>query len=383
MKKCPKCGTILDDSKKKCYMCGADLLRSSITNFGDSFNEQIGATVTTSQDNVFNNVENITAKVDDVVSNNDNATFSQQSSSVDFFKNEMSGLNSLQYDDRTPLEKIFTNDSKYREKDEIDAESAMKNNNQSPIIQNNPSPPTGPFVPPADNNVPVTDINNQNATVNLVDTLTKKKKEKKVNPQINWGNNLTKANEGGFWDFKNKKSGISMSFIVNTACFILFVVGIVFVYFNFIKSKDNGNSSFGGLNYKLDEKFELKSDNANSRYYINGDNCTIRINYGAASGGDGFIESYYEGIKSTYENQPGYTTVTEKMQINGNVWSELNVVEIKGDSNNSSGYTTATKFRHTSIVYNANFYDIVYTNLDNDSECTAMYKKFTSSLTFD
>lgn len=91
----------------------------------------------------------------------------------------MSGLNSLQYDDRTPLEKIFTNDSKYREKDEIDAESAMKNNNQSPIIQNNPSPPTGPFVPPADNNVPVTDINNQNATVNLVDTLTKKKKEKK------------------------------------------------------------------------------------------------------------------------------------------------------------------------------------------------------------
>lgn len=86
MKKCPKCGTILDDSKKKCYMCGADLLRSSITNFGDSFNEQIGATVTTSQDNVFNNVENITAKVDDVVSNNDNATFSQQSSSVDFLK---------------------------------------------------------------------------------------------------------------------------------------------------------------------------------------------------------------------------------------------------------------------------------------------------------
>lgn len=155
------------------------------------------------------------------------------------------------------------------------------------------------------------------------------------------------------------------------------------MYFNFIKSKDNGNSSFGGLNYKLDEKFELKTDNANSRYYINGDNCTIRINYGAASGGDGFIESYYEGIKSTYENQPGYTTVTEKMQINGNVWSELNVVEIKGDSNNSSGYTTATKFRHTSIVYNANFYDIVYTNLDNDSECTAMYKKFTSSLTFD
>ena len=31
MKKCPKCGTILDDSKKTCYMCGT-VLQKSVSN---------------------------------------------------------------------------------------------------------------------------------------------------------------------------------------------------------------------------------------------------------------------------------------------------------------------------------------------------------------
>lgn len=383
MKKCPKCGTILDDSKKKCYMCGADLLRSSITNFGDSFNEQIGATVTTSQDNVFNNVENITAKVDDVVSNNDNATFSQKSSTVDFFQNEMNGLNSLQYDERTALEKIFSSDSRFRKNEEIDAKKAMESNNQSPIIQNNPVPPATPFTPPMENNVPPAETENTNRNPEPQVPLKKSKKEK---PKINWGNNLSNSEDGGFWNFGNKaknNQGINISFIINTVCFLLFLIGMFFMYFNFIKPKDNGNSSFGGLNYSLDNKFELKTDNANTRYYVNGDNCTVRINYGATTNSDGFIESYYEGIKANYEGQTGYTTSTEKMQINGNIWSELNVIEIKENKNNSAGYSTFVKFKHVSIVHNANFYDVVFTNLDNDSECESMYKSFSSSLTFD
>ena len=56
MKKCPKCNTILDDSKNKCYMCGADLHSRNPIDFMGGFDDQIGATVTKSQDNVFNNV---------------------------------------------------------------------------------------------------------------------------------------------------------------------------------------------------------------------------------------------------------------------------------------------------------------------------------------
>ena len=128
MKKCPKCGTVLDDSKKKCYMCGADLLRSSITNFGDSFNEQIGATMSQGQDNVFNNVSNISAKVDDVVNGNSGVTFSQKSSSADIYQKQLNNLNSLQYDEKSPLDKIFSNGAR-DEKNTFDVNVAVKQNN--------------------------------------------------------------------------------------------------------------------------------------------------------------------------------------------------------------------------------------------------------------
>lgn len=378
MKKCPKCGTILDDSKKKCYMCGADLLRSSITNFGDSFNEQIGATVTKSQDNVFNNVDNITAKIDDVVSSNnyDNVTFSQKSSSADFFKNELNGLNSLQYDDRTSLEKIFSNDTKFNNTNSIDANEAIKNNNKEPLIQSGEYSPT--------NNVPESS-NVSNQFVNN-DTEQKQKKNKDSDkPKINWGNNLTGNGRNDVFNFRDKvsKRKINISFIVNTTCFILFLIGMGYIFFTYIKPRSGGNSSFGGLNYSIDSKFELKTDNANNRYYTKDSDCSIRINYGAANNTDGFIESYFEGIKETYENQDGYTTSTEKMQINGNMWSELNIIEIKGNSSSSSGYSTSFKYRHVSIVYNSNFYDVVFTNLNDDTECSTMYTDFVNSLSFD
>ena len=80
MKKCPKCGTILDDSKKQCYMCGTnlDLVKVDLTE-----NRQIGAVVTGGQDNVFNNGEDIKFKGKDVVKkNNDGAYFSQDSLQV-------------------------------------------------------------------------------------------------------------------------------------------------------------------------------------------------------------------------------------------------------------------------------------------------------------
>ena len=74
MKKCPQCGTILEETKKKCYMCGAELQKTLFGDFGDTFDEQIGATVTNGQDNVFNNVANGANSITIIPNNNEPIT---------------------------------------------------------------------------------------------------------------------------------------------------------------------------------------------------------------------------------------------------------------------------------------------------------------------
>ena len=98
MKKCPKCGTILDDSKKKCYMCGTSLtLSNSVSDFSANFNDEIGSSVTKAADNVFNNGEDINVNSKDIVDgeiNNNGSFFSHNSSSRDYFGGEINKLNS-------------------------------------------------------------------------------------------------------------------------------------------------------------------------------------------------------------------------------------------------------------------------------------------------
>lgn len=121
MKKCPKCGTILDDSKKKCYMCGTELLDNK-TNF-NNFDNDIGASVSKGQDNVFNNGEDIAFKGKDLVrKNNNNVFFSQNSNSQNTFGNEIDKLNSMSYDNRSNFKKGFDNifnNKDFKSKDEI------------------------------------------------------------------------------------------------------------------------------------------------------------------------------------------------------------------------------------------------------------------------
>lgn len=125
MKKCPKCGTILDDSKVKCYVCGTDLQRQTLTNFGNSFNEKIGANVSNNQGNVLNNSNSFQGvNVNQV--NGSIASNSNFSNSV--YNNQLNNLNSMAYDDRTALEKMFSSDDRFKSKAEINAENAMKNN---------------------------------------------------------------------------------------------------------------------------------------------------------------------------------------------------------------------------------------------------------------
>ena len=384
MKKCPKCGTILDDSKKKCYMCGADLQKRTSIDFGENFDDDIGATVSKSQDNVFGSVENISINVDDVVDNsNSDVTFSSNSSSADIYKNQIDSLNSMQYDERSPLEKIFSSDSRFRSKDEINAQDAMKKNAKSKkkassskkkntetsdLFSNKVKKEVPPLMPPIEKN----------------DNFSSQKDIQK--PAINWGNNLLNSGNNdvsGYKDKVSKKFSISPSFIFNSVCFLLFLFLMGYMYFNFIKPKVNETTSFGGLNYKIDSKFILKNDDNYSRYYTYGEDCALRINYGPTGNVDGFIESFFEGVKTEYESKKGYTTMQEEIKIQDNVWSSLSVIQLQENTAGPGGYSSKTKYKYVSIVYKGNFYDIRYVNIQDDGTCSSMYDAFVQTLAFD
>lgn len=390
MKKCPKCGTILDDSKKKCYMCGCDLHKSNITNFGDVFDTQIGATVTKGQDNVFNNVNNISAEVNDVFNNGNNtnnvsnsATFTNKSSSADFYKNQINSLNSMQYDERTALEKIFSGDSRFRSKDEINAEEAMKKNNESNFNSDIKKDSTSlfggnstsgdlqqTFTPPVENN-------NLNNIVN-------ESKKKNVKPMINWGNNLSDNRMvSDYKDKTGKKFSINISFVVNTVCFILFLCGLGYIYFTYIKPEKEKNVNFGGLNYTIGDDFLLKTEDTYSKYYTMGDNCSIRISYGYTNDVSSYVDDYFEQIKEDFSEEKGYTSITEDMRINNNMWNSLSIMQLEQNAAGTGGYAPNILFKYISIVYKGSFYNITYSNTRGDNTCSSEFDQLVETLAFD
>lgn len=428
MRKCPKCGTILDDTKKKCYMCGSDIQLKPQIDFMNGFDDQIGATVTKSQDNVFNSVPDISVKVQEVIEkSNNSATFSSGSTSADFFKNEMNNLNSMQYDERTAIEKIFSNDSRFRSKDEINAEEAMKKNKKG-SVEDNPFFSADDLVTNKKNskstpveimpNLPLSNQNNfEQSQQNVVMPQTqqipvvapppisvappiqqveqqsqpkvKKKKEKikKDKPAINWGNNLSKGSGGNplsfFKDKFSNKTNLSPSFIFNTICFVLFASALIFMYFKFrAEPSKNGTVLIGDLNYTINSKFKLKNDHRTTKLYHYGDRCTIRVSYGIPEDSIDFIDNYFKNVQNEYTSEKGYINQMNEMKINGNEWSEITVAKLEENPASNGGYGLTAKFRFVTILYKNNYYEIRYVNSDDDNTCSAMYDELIESLEF-
>lgn len=406
MKKCPKCGTILDDSKKKCYMCGSDIQKKNPIDFMAGFDDQIGAAVTKGQDNVFNKVPDISVKINEVVNKStNNATFSSGSSSADFFKNQVNNSPMQFHDDRTSIEKMFSNDSRFKTKNEVNAKDAMKKNSKKndssgfvpgedffgsrdkkpskmPTIPAPEPPPTvnlvqqmKPSAPPVIHE-PIQQNNNFTPVV----------PKETPKPAINWGNNLSNNNNNSVSSFKDnvsKKMNLNFSFIFNTVCFLLFLGGFIFIYFKYIKDDTTGRISMGGLNYTIDGSFKLKTDDNFSKYYTYGDDCVVRISYGSTADVDSFVDSYYEDVQKNYSSDNGYITQLNEMRINGNVWSEILVAQLGENPAGTGGFSTSAKYRFVTIVYKGNFYEIRYVNLDSDNKCSAMYDSLVNSLEFE
>lgn len=405
MKKCPKCNTILDDSKNKCYMCGADLHSRNPIDFMGGFDDQIGAAVTKSQDNVFNNVSGISAKVEQVTSNNTegNATISTGSSSADFYQQQMNNLNSMQYDERTAIEKIFSNDDRFRSKDEINAEEAMKNNKNN-VPQNNPfsdafnskkKKKSENLMPSVSHTqqVPVQQSPVQQVPVQqmsqpvapppvVVPPVNKAKKEKKAS--INWGNNLEKSNKKSFFGGNNSSNNgnkFSVNFFLNTACFVLLLFGFIVVIIKNVGKDKVETIELGNLTYQLNEKFVLENQSDASNYYTYGENCVLRISYGLNEEDD-FLDTYFNNVQEEYSQEDGYLTRKSTMTIGNNELVEITVTHLKENSAVNSGYTANETYKFVTILHNKKFYEIRFVNLIGDNECSSMYKDLINSLSF-
>ena len=229
MKKCPQCGTILEETKKKCYMCGAELQKKSFVDFGDAFDEQVGATITSSQDNVFNNVTSVVGGAQNNIGGDANqVTFSNAMSSAQELQDQVGADVPQQYDNRTAIEKIFSTDARYQNYDDFNMNNAMNQNNQEFFTAPMESAPLMP-PPPPEPHVNKNFINEE--------VINKKIKEK---PAINWGDNL----KGGLFGKKDddedgEKKGFkfNLNTLFNIGSVVFFVVAVVLLYIKFIDSK--------------------------------------------------------------------------------------------------------------------------------------------------
>lgn len=392
MRKCPKCNTILDDSKNKCYMCGADLKSRNPLDFMNGFNDQIGAAVTESQDNVFNNVSGISAKVEQVTNKNEsNATISTGSSSADFYQQQMNNLNSMQYDERTAIEKIFSNDNRFKSKDEINAEEALKNNKNTKI-QNNPfgdafgeKKKTKEKVVTNNNvvqQVPFQQMNQQIAPAPVVNQPVRpSKKEKKAS--INWGNNLNNSNKKSFFGGNSSNNGnrFNVNFFLNTACFVLLLFGFIVVIVKNLGKEKVDTIELGNLTYQINEKFVLENQSEASNYYAYGENCVLRISYGLNEEDD-FLDTYFNNVQEEYSSEEGYITRKSTMTVGNNELVEITVTHLKENSAVESGYTANETYKFVTVLHNKRFYEIRFVNLIGDNECSLMYDDLIDSLSF-
>ena len=356
MKKCPQCGTILEESKKKCYMCGAELQKTLFGDFGDTFDEQIGATVSNSQDNAFNSVGNVMSGANGTVSNsNANVTFSNSMNSAEQVQENVAPSLPAKYDNRTAIEKIFSTDARYRQ-DALNfngsTQDDFSNNPQcfesTPMV---PLPPTEPI-----------DLN-----------------EKKKKPAINWGNNLKNSYTDGN-DNNNNSEGkkFGLNTIFNILSVVVFFVVVIFFYFKVIAPKNEPSvESFGGLTYEISPEFILTSEGGGTRYYSYGHDCALKIAILPTVETNSFLDSYFEKVKVAHSSSQ--VSVTE-MSINGNNWTEYKVFDLEQNAAAEHGYAEVLSYKYVAILHKGNFYDIVFANDDSDNKCSAMFDQFQKSL---
>lgn len=335
MAKCPKCGTSVDEFSTQCHMCGTSFEGMQLEGtykddgFADNFFAQIGGVVSSEQDTILNNVG---INVDNADLSNQNAI---EQNNV-FLANENTNNN----ESYNSVVNEVKNDGLINNGDEEDEMlSEIKHKLDREEIGS--------------------------------DVIIEKIHEERM-----------KENFEEFSAIKPANVQVSKSFIFNTACFVVFILMMVFVYFTFIKEPTSTITELGGLSYDIDTEFVLTNENSGSKYYsYNGDNCALRVTYGSANS-DGFLSSYFDTVREGFKGNAKYTFQNEEIKIHNNTWTGLSVMEISENSQVNGGYESLLKYKYASIVYNANFYHIVFVNIDSDDKCNTMFNDFMGTLQF-
>jgi len=372
MKKCPQCGTILEETKKKCYMCGAELQKIAFGEFGDAFDEQVGATISNGQDNVFNGVTSVMSGFTEPVADNSNnqVTFTNAMSSVPEVQQEVGNSVPMGYDNRTSIEKIFTNDARFQNYDEFNLNATVSTPQEFFTQPTDNIPASTPTAPP--------EVHTKKNFINE-EAINKKVKEK---PSINWGDNL----KGGLFGKKDGEEGstgfsLSLNLIFNIGSIVFFIVAVIFLYFKFLVPKEVDTAQkFAGLTYDISKDFIYTGESGPSRTYTYGHECALKINYGTTVETDGFLDNYFEKVKNSY---PELTTKVSEIKVNGNVWTEVSVIDFVKNDATTNGFAEVLKYKYVTIVHKGNFYDIVFANDSDDNKCSAMFDQFMESVEID
>ena len=419
MKKCPKCGAVLDDSKVKCYMCGTDLGRQNLTNFGDTFNETIGAGVTNSPGNVFSQNNQIQNPGSTGGREVNQTFFSAGNESTSIYNNQLNNLNSMAYDERTALEKMFSSDDRFKSKSEINAEFAMKRNMKRNSFVDSFSSGLGENKSKAkqqkaqnkqsvNNGMPRQPMPVKKKESLLGKMFGKKNKAPKVAPNaqmarqpalvaqpvqqqiqpkpvpvqqkapINWGNNLGASQQ------KGSSNQINKSLIFNIIALCISIAGALFVYFHFVKNNDNDKVlSLGQLKYKINNNFTMKDEKSNYHYHAFGEYCSISLTYGSTNTPDDYIENEIAKLKQAGDDGNKYVLKIDQFtDSSNNAWKQVSVVNFSADAANANGFTTRTKIKYAFIIFDGDYYTIAYQNVNDDTLCSASYQSFISSLEF-
>ncbi len=487
MKKCPKCGTILDDSKKKCYMCGADLSTSaSVSDFSSNFDKGIGSSITRGVDNVFNNGVDIDVNSEDMVpeDNNNGSFFSHNSASRDFFGGEINKLNSMSFGkDGFGKKTIFNKkDEGFKSKDELNKiENRKKENKDGKVRKISYS--TNPSIPrkmkesiekkKSDSSAQINNFNLENTQLKqeevirpevveekVVDEVPDafkslnsfkdkenvernksffdKKREKTIESrlkdnekderlsnetvnsafalfnsdkkntynddekvEIDFFDSKTSSRESQFdldrikEQKKNPLEGFrarkevsltvkeTTTMIFNLVCIAGFIGIMIFVYFKYIRV--NNTEQLDGLQYKVPEYFELSRTDTHERFYTSkrqGNKCSFDVKSGVASDPNGYVENYFQYVKSLYASDPKAIPSIQEMRINGNTWKTQKIIFLPEEGKDANASSIIPRYSYTIITYNGSFYTLVFTNIDENTTCNEQLMVFMNSVAF-
>ena len=446
MKKCPKCGTILDDSKKQCYMCGTNL---DIVKVDLAENNQVGAVVTGGQDNVFNNGEDIKFKGKDVVKkNNDSAYFSQDSRSRGFFNEDLNALNAQEPDNRSKLQKsldsIFGN-KKFGEGNDASKNKKNKKKNQKEEVVEKKGPqarnkkiiseevPDTPMDEPDSDQALISRImsnGEDEKEKNVISQLDDPKPRKKVD-MVEKEPKEEKKNSFGFLNEIPEEDGHDFGFNREPKRKVKVKSNKPSIVDSFKKKvselaekvpkkqkssrgyKDGGSDlkfngqmffnlisiiAFIGVlyfvwNYAINKKVDTSLSglvyDMSSDFKLKSKDAYSRYyvyndscTIKINTSNNTSVDNYIQNIKDTYGNDPDALVMFEELKINEYMWSSLGIFYYGKDGNQIGGKAPLARYRYTSILNKGDFFAIIFVNTYEDADCQSKYDEFVKTLNF-